>query len=78
MSQKGTHERKQLRCLARLYGIQSNYHDVFGRVNEPPPDALVSVLRMLGAPIERMSDLAGALRERQQFLFQQVIDPVIV
>ncbi len=78
MSDTGRVEEKQLRRLARLYGIQANYYDVSGRLNEPSPEALLSVLRMLGASVERMSDLAGALRERQQLLFQQVIDPVLV
>lgn len=77
MSQKEVFK-TQLRRLARLYGIQATYYDIFGRLNEPPPEALLRVLRMLGAPVEKESDLAGALRERQQFLFQQVLDPVIV
>jgi 4-alpha-glucanotransferase len=71
-------ERKQLRCLARLYGAQPSYYDMFGRLNEPPPEALLAVLRMLGAPVEKMSDLAGAVRARVRFLFDEIIDPVVV
>jgi 4-alpha-glucanotransferase len=71
-------EKNTLRCLARHYGIQATYHDIFGRLNEPPEEALLSVLRMLGAHAEKMSDVVGALRERRQFLWRQVIDPVIV
>ncbi len=78
MNKDETSERKQLRRLVRLYGIQASYYDVFGRLNEPPREALLSILRMLGASVEKMSDLASALRERRQFLMQQVMDPVIV
>ncbi|MGE5302732.1 MAG: 4-alpha-glucanotransferase [Alphaproteobacteria bacterium] len=71
-------EREQLRCLARLYGVQPSYYDMFGRLNEPPPEALLDVLRMLGAAVEKMADLGGALRERRQFLAQQMMKPVVV
>ena len=71
-------EKNQLRSLARQYGIQGTYHDVFGRINEPPAEALVSVLRMLGAHAETMSDVAGALRERRNSLAQRAIEPVLV
>jgi 4-alpha-glucanotransferase len=73
-----TSERKQLRCLARLYGVQPSYYDMFGRLNEPPPEALLGVLRMLGAAVEKVADLGGALRERRQFLAQQMMEPVVV
>ena len=78
MSVKVNSERNQLRCLARLYGVQPSYYDMLGRLNEPPPEALVAVLRMLGAAVEKMSDLGDALRARRQFLLQQITDPVIV
>ena len=45
---------------------------------QPPPEAILRVLNILGAPVERMDDLAGALRQRRQFLMQRVIDPVVV
>lgn len=71
-------DKTKLRCLARHYGIQATYHDVFGRLNESPTESLLSVLRMLSAHAEKISDVASALRERWQFLWQRVIDPVIV
>jgi 4-alpha-glucanotransferase len=71
-------ERKQLRRLARLYGVQPSYYDMFGRLNDPPPEALLGVLRMLGAAVEKMSDLGRALRARRQFLAQQMMEPVVV
>jgi 4-alpha-glucanotransferase len=71
-------EKSNLRRLARHYGIQASYYDIFGRLNQPPAEALLSVLRMLGAHAENISDVAGALRERQQSLCQEVVDPVTV
>jgi 4-alpha-glucanotransferase len=69
---------KQLHGLARLYKVQTAHYDGFGRRVEPPREAIFSVLRMLGAPVERMEDLADALRQRRQFLWRQTIEPVIV
>jgi len=71
-------ESKQLRDLARLYGVQPSHYDVCGQLHQPPPEALLAVLRVLGAPVEKFADLPGARRARQQFLFERMIDPVIV
>ena len=71
-------DRNELRGLARLYGVQTSYHDVFGNIKEPAPEAVLSVLRILGAPVAGMSDLADARRARRQVLYRQMIDPVIV
>jgi 4-alpha-glucanotransferase len=62
---------------ARLFNVQSAYYDGFGQRVEPPAEAILAVLRMLGAPVEKMSDLNGATRERRQFLWRSAIDPVI-
>jgi len=67
-----------LHNVARLFNIQINLYDGLGRLMEPPLEAILRVLKILGAPVERMDDLAGALRERRQFLMQRAIDPVIV
>jgi 4-alpha-glucanotransferase len=67
-----------LHNVARLFNIQINPYDGFGRLMQPPPEAILRVLNILGAPVERMDDLADALRQRRQFLTQRAIDPVIV
>ena len=69
---------KLLHAVARLYNVQSVYTDVFGRLVEPPVEAILSVLQLLGAPVERMEDLPGALRQRRQFLWRQGIEPVTI
>jgi 4-alpha-glucanotransferase len=67
-----------LHNVARLFNIQTIFYDVFGRLMQPPPEAILRVLRILGAPVERMDDLADALRQHRQFLWRRGIDPVIV
>jgi 4-alpha-glucanotransferase len=60
-----------------LFNVQTAHYDGFGQRVEPPPEAILSVLRTLGAPVEKMSDLGAALRERRQFLWRRVIEPVV-
>lgn len=71
-------ENQSLHILGRLYDVQMAYHDIFGHRIVPPADAVLSVLRALGAPVERMSDLPAAVRERRQALWQRGLDPVVV
>ena len=71
-------ESNLLHNVARLFNIQTNIYDVFGRLLQPAPEAILRVLKILGAPVERMDDLAGALRQRRQFLMQRAIEPVLV
>ncbi|HEU4344957.1 MAG TPA: 4-alpha-glucanotransferase [Candidatus Binatia bacterium] len=67
-----------LQKVARLYNVQTAYFDISGRLAESPKEAILAVLRMLGAPVERLEDLAAALRERRQFLWRRGIDPVVI
>jgi 4-alpha-glucanotransferase len=71
-------ETQRLHDVARLFDIQTIFYDTFGRLIQPPPEAILRVLGVLGAPVERMGDLPDALRQRRQFLFERGIDPVIV
>jgi len=67
---------KLLHTVARLYNVQSAYWNVFGSLIEPPAEAILRVIQLLGAPLGRMEDLPSALRQRRQFLWQRGIDPV--
>ncbi|MFQ5791616.1 MAG: 4-alpha-glucanotransferase, partial [Acidobacteriota bacterium] len=68
----------QLHQLARLYGVQLAYTDTLtGRPKRASPDALLAVLRALGAPVEGFQDVPAALRERRQALWQRVVEPVV-
>ena len=67
-----------LHDLARLFKVQTIHYDAFGRLVKPPAEAILRVLRMLGAPLERRQDLPDALRQRRQFLWRRAIDPVVI
>lgn len=64
--------------LARLYNIQSSYRDGLGQLRQASKDAILQVLRALGAPLQRFDDADDAWRQRRQALWQRVIEPVIV
>lgn len=51
--------------LCRLYGVQTGYRDMAGRLRRAHPDALLKVLAALGAPVRRMRDVPQAVRFRQ-------------
>ena len=67
-----------LNRLARLYHIQSMYRDGLGQLRQAPPDAILRVLQVLGAPLYRLEDALDAWRQRRQALWQRVIEPVVV
>ncbi len=67
-----------LHRVARLYNIQAEYHDGFGKTREPSPEAILQVLQVLGAPVASLDDLPNAQRERRQALWQRALEPVIV
>jgi 4-alpha-glucanotransferase len=70
-------EKSLLGRAARLFNVQTAHYDGFGQRVEPPAEAILSVLRTLGAPVEKIADLGSAIRERRQFLWSRVIDPVL-
>ena len=67
-----------LQTVARLYNIQAEYRDGFGQIRAAPPDAILSVLGSLGAPVRAHDDLPDALRERRQAQWQRCIEPITV
>jgi 4-alpha-glucanotransferase len=68
----------QLRHLARLFNVQTDYYDIFGHRRQSSPQAILRVLQALGAQVERIEDLSDALRARQHSLCKSPVDPVIV
>jgi len=71
-------EQDDLRRLAELYKVQTSYTDSMGKHVEARPEALLGVLRALGAPVEEMGDAAEALQARQDELAERVLEPVVV
>ena len=67
-----------LRTLARLHGIQTAYRDITDRRREAAPEAVLAVLRLLGAPVERPEDVPDAIRARRAATWAQPCEPVIV
>jgi len=54
---------KTLRRLAAAYGVLGSYYGIEG-LSRARPEALLAVLRALGAPVEGIEDAGAALRER--------------
>ena len=67
-----------LELLARLYGVQTSYHDAMGAHRMASPEALLAVLQALDAPLEGPDGVAEALRARQEELDRQLVEPVVV
>jgi 4-alpha-glucanotransferase len=67
-----------LRRLASLYGVQTAYYNTTGRRQQAESESLLIALRLLGAPLQTLNDVPAALREGQQALWQQGVEPVVV
>ncbi|MFH1140569.1 MAG: 4-alpha-glucanotransferase, partial [Chloroflexota bacterium] len=65
-----------LQELARRYGVEPAYYDLTGRYCEAYPEALLAVLRGLGAPLASLEDAPTAIREHEQACWRRPIDPV--
>ncbi|TDA70166.1 MAG: 4-alpha-glucanotransferase [Clostridia bacterium] len=67
-----------LRRLAGLYGIQTAYRDAIGRRRQAETLSLLAALAALGAPVENLTAVPEALRERRQRYWQQGLEPATV
>ena len=54
--------RSQLLELARAYNVQTAYTDFWGQRRRAEPEALLAVLRALGAGVETLRDVPDALQ----------------
>ncbi len=64
--------------LAHLYGVQVAYYDVSRRRRQVSVEALLAIIKSLGAPLTTVQDLPSAWRQRRQELWQQTLEPVAV
>jgi 4-alpha-glucanotransferase len=69
---------KPLFKLARLYGIQTSYIDMVMQRRQADPEALLLVLRAMGAGVERFDDATAALARRKEELRKRAVEPVMV
>ena len=67
-----------LNKLADVYGVQTAYHSDRGENCQASPDSLLAVLRVLGAPVQRLEDAGDALRQRWQAFWRQLVTEVCV
>jgi 4-alpha-glucanotransferase len=67
-----------LQNLARAYGVETDYRDNNGRRQEASPEALLAVLKALGAPVEGSEDISAARRERRLSFWRQPVPSVVV
>ena len=68
---------RELRALADVYGVQLEYTGFSGERMHAQPEAVLAVLRSLGAEVNDLADVASALEHRRDEL-TRVSEPVIV
>jgi 4-alpha-glucanotransferase len=67
-----------LHSLATLYGIDLNYHDIWGAERFAGDEPLIRVLQALGAPVQSPIDLSDAHKHRLRTVWDRRLDPVSV
>ncbi len=67
-----------LAALAREHGVQTEFTDVAGRRHEASAEALLAVLRLLGAPVRGAADAEAALAARRAERERPGLPPVAV
>lgn len=67
-----------LSTLAGMYGVQTAFYDVQGQRQQASPEAVLRVLRALGAPVESFAGVSDALRERRREIWARGVEPVAV
>ncbi len=68
----------ELEALARLYQVQPTYVTADGERRTAHPDAVLAVLRALGAPVEGPGDVPAALRAAEDERARRLVPPVAV
>jgi len=69
---------RELLELARLYRIQTSYLDMTKQPRKADPEALLLVLRAIGAGVEKFEDVPEALVRRKDELRKRKVEPVMV
>src|SRR6185369_14845718 len=69
---------RELRTLADAYGVQLEYTGFTGERAQADPDAVLEVLRSLGASVNTVRDVRGALEHRRAEVSGRIADPVLV
>ncbi len=67
-----------LHRLARLYGVMPEYRDGFRQLRRPAEEAVLAVLRALGAPVNGRRDIESAIEAALHDRWGQIVEPVAV
>jgi len=68
---------RPLRRLAAAWGLQIGYYDIQRVWREPSQEAILALLKALGAGLERIVDVPSALKARQEALWGRPLEPGI-
>ncbi len=71
-------KRNPLRTLARLYGVNTTYADVWGNPRRTSEESIARTLQLMGAPLADVAGAEDAVRGRRQELWREWIEPVLV
>lgn len=66
---------RALRRLAASFGLQIGYYDISRVWQKPSNEAILAVLKSLGAELERIEDAKMALKARQETLWSRCLEP---
>ena len=69
---------EKLHQLAKLYGIQTAYYDVFKQRQWVQPESLLAILKSMNVPIENPHDIKNILHEETQKIWQRLLNSVSV
>jgi len=67
-----------LERLARLYRVATAFRDGFGVLRRTSPEAILAILRSLGAPLDSLEDVSQAVRQRRRESWENIAEPVTV
>ena len=69
-----------LHLLAHSHRVQTRYRDASGQWQQAQPEALLAVLRALGAPLHQgtAAGVGEALRARRNARWERMVEPVVV
>lgn len=69
-------QQDHLLALAQRFGIETSYYTIWGEKHTASPDALLAVLRALGAQVDSVADAREALERRRWDEWSRPVDPV--
>jgi 4-alpha-glucanotransferase len=68
---------REIRELAVAFGVQTSYVGADDEVHEADTQVILSILRALGAALDRPKDAGPALRACRREVAEQIVEPVI-